>query len=90
MDAATIIREITGKQPISTGSYKANEYRSWYSGKVDGFHNYRLYQGQNYLDIVKKTLNMAKTVCEDWADLLGNEKTEIILPENDIDILKEI
>ena len=90
MDAATIIKEITGKQPISTSSYKANEYRSWYSGKVDGFHNYRLYQGQNYLDIVKKTLNMAKTVCEDWADLLGNEKTEIILPENDIDILNEI
>ncbi len=89
MDASTIIKQITGKEIIST-NYKANDYKSWYRGKVDGFHNYRLYQGSNYLDITKKTLNMAKTVCEDWADLLGNEKTEIVLPEKDNDILKEI
>lgn len=90
MDANSIIKKLTNKDVISNANYKASDYRSWYTGKVDGFHNYRLYQGSNYLDITKKTLNMAKTVCEDWADLLGNEKTEIVLPDNNAEILKEI
>ena len=31
-----------------------------------------------------KSLQMAKKVCEDWADLLLNEKCDIVLP-NDVD-----
>ena len=88
-DIASVISEITGKSVITSG-YKQNDMKSWYRGKVDGFHNYQLYQGEYYIDLEKKTLNMAKAVCEDWADILGNENTEILLGEKDNEILKEI
>lgn len=89
MNINKIIEQVTGKKPTKV-LLAAHDYRSWYRGQVDGFHKYRLHNGENYLDIIKKTLNMAKTVCEDWADLLGNEKTEIILPEQDNEKLKTI
>ena len=64
--------------------YGANEtliqtYWSWYRGFVDNFHNYRMYNGENYISLTKKSLQMAKKVCETWADLLINEKCDIIL-----------
>lgn len=55
---------------------------SWYRGKVSGFHDYRFYNGDRYVEMERKSLNMAKTVCEDWASLLFNEKTEIVAPNN--------
>ena len=65
MDANSIIKQLTGRNVITDANFKAQDCRSWYTGKVDGFHNYRLYNGSNHLDITKKTLNMAKTVSED-------------------------
>lgn len=50
---------------------------SWYSGKVDSFHNYSQYNGKKKVRRQRATLSMAKRVCEDWANLLLNEKVEI-------------
>ena len=52
-------------------------WQSWYKGYVKDFHHYTVYNG---VDVVKKDryrLNMAKTICEDWANLLLNEKVKI-------------
>lgn len=52
-------------------------WKSWYEGKVDSFHEYRQYNGKRVLRRKRKSLCMAKRVCEDWADLLLNEKVDV-------------
>lgn len=54
-------------------------WRSWYEGKVKDFHNYRVYNGQQRVDCKRYSVGMAKKVCEDWANLLLNEKVAITL-----------
>ena len=54
-------------------------WKSWYVGKVKGFHQYRRYNGHKWTKCNRASLGMAKKVCEDWANLLMNEKVEITL-----------
>lgn len=56
-------------------------WKSWYKGKVSKFHNYYVYNGQKKVKREKKSLQAAKKVCEDWADLLLNEKVQISLKD---------
>ena len=55
----------------------------WYRGNVTGFHDYIIYNGKNNIQAKLKTLQMAKKVSEDWADLLFNEKCDIVLPNEE-------
>lgn len=60
-------------------------------GKDPSFHKYWVYNGSGkYIIAEKKSLGMGKIVCENWADLLMNEKTDVILPESDKSILDKI
>ncbi len=52
-------------------------WKSWYEGKVESFHQYRQYNGKRVLRRTRKSLCMAKRICEDWADLLFNEKVGV-------------
>ena len=54
-------------------------WESWYRGKVRKFHNYYIYNGQCKVKMEKKSMQGAKKVAEDWADLLFNEKVSINL-----------
>lgn len=54
-------------------------WKSWYVGKVKGFHRYRSYNGHRWVNRDRASLGMGKKVCEDWANLLMNEKVEITL-----------
>lgn len=56
---------------------KIEVWKQWYRGKVDGFHNYKVYQGKKSIKRDRLSLNMAARVCQDWADLLLNEKVEV-------------
>lgn len=56
-----------------------NVWRSWYDGKVKGFHDYKVYNGINRVSCERYTMGMGKKVCEDWANLLLNEKVNITL-----------
>ena len=68
-----------------------NIWDSWYKGKVRKFHNYYIYNGQRKVKMEKKSLQGAKKVAEDWADLIFNEKVTINLKNNsDTKALKEI
>lgn len=58
-----------------------NTWLAWYQGFVQDFHQYHYYNGLQYLDAKKKSLAMAKYVCEDWANLLLNERVQISVDE---------
>lgn len=52
-------------------------WQRWYAGKVPAVHNYTQYNGKKKLRRTRKSLGLAKTVSEDWANLLLNEKVRI-------------
>ena len=54
-------------------------WKSWYDGKVKDFHKYSVYNGIEYIDCDRYSVGMGKKVCEDWANLLMNEKVTITL-----------
>lgn len=54
-------------------------WKSWYDGEVKNFHQYKVYNGQKHVQCHRYTMGMAKKVCEDWANLLMNEKVKITL-----------
>lgn len=54
-------------------------WKSWYQGNVKGFHRYKRYNGHDWVTCERVTLGMGKKVCEDWANLLMNEKVQITL-----------
>lgn len=60
-----------------------DSWESWYRGKVRKFHNYYIYNGQKRVKREKKSLQGAKKVCEDWADLLYNERVKINLGKDE-------
>lgn len=82
-----LISKIAGKE-IYTQNEHLDEWYSWYQGKSKTFHFYKLYNGEKDVNCEKATLGMAKKGCEDWADLLLNEKCDIIIEEKDkLDII---
>lgn len=58
---------------------KVADWKSWYQGDVKGFHRYKRYNGNDWVDCERVSLGMGKKVCEDWANLLMNEKVQITL-----------
>lgn len=52
-------------------------WKEWYQGKVPAVHQYRQYNGKRKLNRTRKSLGMAKTVAEDWANLALNERVGI-------------
>lgn len=58
---------------------RVDDWRSWYQGNVKGFHRYKRYNGNKKVNVQRATLGMGKKVCEDWANLLMNEKVKITL-----------
>lgn len=60
------------------GAYRRiAEWLEWYSGKVNNFHSYSTYNGINRIKRERASMLMAKKVCEDWANLLMNERVGI-------------
>lgn len=52
-------------------------WASWYKGDVADFHNYFIYNGKRKIDQKRFTMNMAKEISEEWADILWSEKCQI-------------
>lgn len=53
------------------------EWREWYQNDVKKFHKYKVFNGVVTKEEERYKLGMAKKVCEDWANLLLNEKVAI-------------
>lgn len=82
MNIKEIIKEATGKNVVDCEYYK-DVWLSWYEGNVKDFHTYKTFNGIQDVTCYRKTLNMAKKVCEDWANLLLNEKTDYTIEGDD-------
>lgn len=67
-----------GYSPASDDTTKYHDtWLSWYQGYVKDFHRYTVYNGVSFVEKDRYSLEMAKTICEDWANLLLNEKVKI-------------
>lgn len=63
---------------------KISDWKGWYNSNVPRHSTYNVYTGQGAkVRRRRKSLGMAKMVCEDIADLLINEKVEIIIADDD-------
>lgn len=61
---------------------KISEWKSWYNANVPRHSTYNVYTGKGAkIRRRRKSLGMAKTACEDIADLLINEKLEIVISD---------
>jgi len=57
-------------------------WRDWWKGYHEPFHSFKEIGGDGtIIDRKLFTLKMAKKVCEDWASILLNEKTEIVIDD---------
>ena len=67
-----------GYATVSDETYcHIDEWLDWYQGEVSKFHTYTVYNGVVTTKQKRYSLGMAKKVCEDWANLLLNEKVTI-------------
>lgn len=53
------------------------QWKSWYQGNVKSFHNYFIYNGKRKVKQQRYTMNMAKEISEEWADIIWSEKCRI-------------
>ena len=96
VDILAILKQILAKrgrggQFIERQSQLMYEWKAWYQGYVKEFHKYTIPTGQGDLvEKVKMYLSMAKRSCEDYANLLLNEKCDIVIPEQPKKILDAI
>ena len=60
-----------------------DQYNSWYKGDVADFNNYFIYNGKRKIDQKRFTMNMAKEISEEWADILWSEKCNISLKNDE-------
>lgn len=66
----------------STFYSKIEMWDSWYRSNVAKFHTYRIYRGGGHkIKCQRKSLSMAKKLCEDMSDLLLNERVKITLAD---------
>ncbi len=67
---------------ISQTYYEAiEEWKHWWKGFHEPFHRIRVSDGKKTRSRDMYTMKMAKKVCEDWASLLINDKTKIIVAD---------
>ena len=67
-----------------------NLWEMWYNGYDPDFHKYAIYQNGIEHVFYKKQMNFAKKACEDLANLLANEKCDIIVPKEQKEKLDNI
>ena len=83
IDITKYIKEYFPEREIEEQSPYLNEWEGWYKGYVGKFHDYTIYNGKQDVKKRKKSLNIAKKSCEDWANLLLNDKCTISVKDQD-------
>ena len=83
IDIKKYIKEYFPDQEIEEQSPYLNTWEGWYKGYVGAFHDYTIYNGKQDVKKRKKSLNIAKKSCEDWANLLFNDKTTISIKDQE-------
>ena len=79
MNVLTYFKNL-GIDTIDSSFYsQIQKWESWYNGDVRKFHHYYVYNGKDRIRCRRLSLNMAKKLCEDMADLLLNERVQITI-----------
>ena len=77
----TLIKKWLRKQgytlPSEVLRSKQTLWLNWYKGFVDDVHRYRVFNGQRHERCTRRTLGMAKVICEDYGSLLINEHVQL-------------
>lgn len=82
MDILSKLKDL-GYTSIESSWYDyVKQWNDWYKGTVDSFHSFSVWNGSTKVDCTRYSLGMAKKICEDWANLLMNEKVKITLEGN--------
>lgn len=69
-----------GYETVEESFYRSiGIWKSWYEGDVKKFHAYSIRNGDKRIKCRRYSLGMGKKLCEDWANLLMNEKVKITL-----------
>lgn len=79
-DKITIQQYLTGlgySPPVEETYSHIASWLEWYQNEVKKFHRYKVYDGVSYRNEKRYRLGMGKKVCEDWANLILNEKVSI-------------
>lgn len=67
--------EAQGCSLLPESYYKnATMWENWWEGELKNFHDYTIYNGQEYIHKKRAELNAAKMGCEYWANLLWNDE----------------
>ena len=78
---SNVIKQYLTKQKYNTASDDTynhiDTWLEWYQGEVEKFHTYKIFNGVSVTSQKRYRLGMAKKICEDWANLLLNEKVAI-------------
>ena len=78
MNAIITFLQKKGYLTVDSDFYsKIDEWIDWYKCNIDDFHKSSFFNGVCEVENNVAQLGMAKTVCENWANLLLNEKVEI-------------
>lgn len=68
----------SGYNTVSDDTFShIDEWLEWYQGEVEAFHKYKVFNGIKVTECTRLSLGMAKKICEDWANLILNEKVAI-------------
>lgn len=83
VDRDALIKFLKGRgYEVNTGMDSEIElWKSWYKGKVDSFHSYRLYNGVNWIRETMFSMQLGKTTSEQVANFLFNEKVGISIDD---------
>ena len=72
---------------ISAEYYKKIDlWLDWWRGYFKPFHHFKHNNGKQNIDRDLYTLKMGKKVCEDWASILLNSKTKIVIEDKNANI----
>ncbi|MCI5650366.1 MAG: phage portal protein [Fusicatenibacter sp.] len=80
MGKITIRQYLTGQgysPPVEETYDHISNWMAWYQNEVKKFHEYKVFDGVEVHEEKRYRLGMAKKVCEDWANLILNEKVAI-------------
>ena len=84
MNINTVIEYLNKQRGYDlSGAYYSDihDWTAWWKGFYKPFHEFVEVNGEQPIKRQMYTLKMAKKVCEDWASILLNEKTEIVMED---------
>lgn len=94
MDIKDIIKnyvsKVKGYDNIEGQSEYLEMWQAWYKGFDRNFHKYYIKKDGINIEKVKKTMKGAKLVAQDWANLIANEKCDIVIDAKDQQKLEDI